>query len=283
MRRRNKPSYPADWLVACLTRVGVPPSIRDRLVPPFMRRSDAEHQGYANYGAYFDWILDAQTKASGFMEVKRQAYFKEPANIQALFNRHAVDLRQRSVLDVSGGPGTFAYFMRESVGSMTVSEYQPETVQAMRARIPGVRTFTADLNGPWTDTESFDVILYRSCIVFCNALAEHIAQIRHKVTAGGYVYVYSALPTLGNILRWQYEDYTVNVLYSEQTVRNILLKSGFEIVDSGITEEYRHYLRWYTRKEALFHLWGVWNLLSPRGPRGLDARAFWILARRGAA
>lgn len=245
-----------------------------------MRRGKLEAAAYASYGEYFKWILDPQAKAEGFVAVKRLAYHKEPDGIRSLFARHDISLRDKSILDVSGGPGTFAHFMKNEVGSISVSEYDPTTVAAMQELLPGVRVFQADLNDRWTDRESFDVALYRSCIVFCRDLPGHLDQFIERLNDGGYVYIYTARPTLGNTLRWQYEDYTMSVMYDQSYVHKLVTDRGFQVIDQGVTEEYRHYLRWFTVKEALPLLWGIWNLFLPNRPRGLDAKAFWLLAKK---
>jgi len=280
MTRKSKSNYPADNLVSLLSKTQLGGRVANRLIPQFMRRSNSEVAGYSSYGDYFDWILDPNTKAAGFMEVKRQKYFKEPEEVKALLAGHNIDLKDKSMLDVSGGPGTFAYFMKGSVGKIAVSEYDAKTVEAMQSRLPDVRIFQADLASEWTDKESFDVVLYRSCLVFCADLAEHFRHLSKLVNDGGYAYIYTAKPSLGNTLRYQYEDYTLHVLYDEKYLIKLLRANGFEIIARGDSKEYSHYLKFFDWREALPLLWGVWNLLIPHGPGGVDARAYWVLARK---
>lgn len=245
-----------------------------------MRRSKAETTCYANYGSYFKWILDPNTKAEGFVQKKREAYFSEVNNIRSWLGKNGVDLKSNSVLDMSGGPGTFTHLLNGEFGKMTVTEYERETVSAMKEFLNGVRVFRADLNDDWVDDEVFSLVLYRACIVFCRDFQKHFEQMKDRIADNGYVYIQSALPSLGNTLRYQYEDYTYNVLYSEDYVRGVLEESGFEVVDSTRTEEYRCFLRYFSTREALPLLWGLWNAVLPGKPRDLSARAFWLLARK---
>ena len=126
----------------------------------------------------------------------------------------------------------------------------------------------------------FDLLLYRSCLYFCNDFEKHLIDIEKYINPNGLIYICTTAPSLGNTLRWQYEDYTHNVLYSKNLVVDILKKNNFTIIDSGYTDFYPHFLDHYLLRDKVFHSWGIWNLLRKNGPRGLDARAYWILATR---
>lgn len=279
MARQNKDRYPADPLIAQLARWRLGAKVANRLFPPFMRRENREAGLYAAYGRAFDHVFGPPIDHA-FLDMKRRRYLGEADEIIALFRASGIDIRDKSVLDVSGGPGSFAHLIRDAVAKVSVTEYDEASVRSMQEKLPGTRVFQADVNGAWTDTELFDVWLYRSCIYFCFDLRAHLAEVRDHVTAGGYVFISTNTPTLGNALRWQYEDYTHNVFYHPETVTSALEANGFSIVASGLTSFYRHFLDWYTPQERLYYRWGLWHLLNPRGPRGTDARSGWVLARK---
>ena len=109
-------------------------------------------------------------------------------------------------------------------------------------------------------------------------LERHIAQIKACVRPGGHVFINTNMPTMGNMLRWQYEDYTLKILYPPTLLRSILQRQGFTVLDGGITSYYSHYLQWFSWRTAIYHLWGIWNIFRRGAPRGLDARAGWVLA-----
>jgi SAM-dependent methyltransferase len=278
--RTSKAKYPGDAILRLLSKSSPGQKVVARFLSRFSRRGTTEHDQYGKQGEYFEWIMNPETQATGFVAVKRQAYFRQPAEVLNVFAANDVDLSSRSVLDVSGGPGTFAFLIKDRLGSLAVTEYHPGAVMGMQAYLPGVRVFQADLNDEWQDEETFDVVLYRSVVVFASDFRKHFRGLARKVAPGGLVYIYSALPTLGNALRWQYEDYTFNVLYSPSVISAVLAENGFRQVDYGESSEYRHFLRFFTPSEAAVHLYGVWNRLMPGGPRDFSARAFWILARK---
>lgn len=283
MQRENRDVYPAQGLIAFLSKSGMGKRLADRLFKPFMRRRDREVVGYSNYGEEYDWVFGSGVDTDPFRAMKRVRYRREADEIVELFAGQGVDLATKSVLDVSGGPGSFARLIKDKVAKITVTEYDQSSVTGMLARVADVRMFQADLNEDWTDDETFDVILYRSCVYFCTDIEKHISQIWTRVRPGGFVFINTNMPSMGNMLRWQYEDYTLRVLYAPTVLQKILERQGFETVSRGVTPYYWHYLQWFSWRTAIYHLWGIWNVLRPGAPPGLDARAGWILARKSAS
>lgn len=50
MQRENRDVYPAQGLIAFLSKSAMGKGLADRLFKPFMRRRDREVVGYSNYG-----------------------------------------------------------------------------------------------------------------------------------------------------------------------------------------------------------------------------------------
>jgi SAM-dependent methyltransferase len=281
MHRENKAQYPADRLIGFLSASRLGRKIANRLFPAFMRRSDSEAQAYASYGEAYHWVFRTERIDNRFVAMKRDRYLSEHNEVIDLFKSNGISLGDKSVLDVSGGPGSFAHLIAPYVKEIAVSEYDATTVAAMQEILGDeARVFQADLNDTWRDRQNFDVALYRSCVYFCHDFDAHLAQFKHHVTDGGYVYIQSNLPTLGNCLRWQYEDYTHNVFYHPKSIQTMLMRNGFSVVSSGINPSYSHYLEWFTVGESIPLLWGLWNIALPWAPRGLNARSSWVLARK---
>lgn len=282
MRRENRAVYPGEAMQAWLSGTAFGKRLADSIFKPFMRRRERERTDYSTYGNEYDWVFSTQPESDPFRAMKRARYLGEAKEIVDLFARNGVDLSTKSILDLSGGPGSFAQLIRDKVARISVTEYDQGSVTGMQSRVPGVRMFQADLNEDWEDAEEFDAVLYRSCVYFCMDLERHISQIKARVRSGGHIFVNTNMPTMGNMLRWQYEDYTLKVLYPPALLRNILERQGFRIVESGVTPYYTHYLQWFSWRTAVYHLWGIWNVLRPGAPPGLDARASWVLAVKAA-
>lgn len=279
MWRQNKSSYPLNGLLNVIERMPVVSKIGRRILPSYLKRQNAEEEAYQTYGKLFHMILD-KTPGDEMFEVKRKRYLAEASDLLALAKKHNIDVSSMKLLDISGGPGTFAHFIRPHVGNIVVTEYGEGSVNAMAKYLTGIKVIHADINDSWADRETFDMILYRSCLYFCTDFNKHLQDIKSYLNPGGWMYICTTAPSLGNSLRWQYEDYTHNVLYSQDVVANTLKKHDFTIVDKGYTGFYSNFLKHYSFRDKIFHSWGLWNVFFRGRPKALDARAHWILARK---
>lgn len=282
MRRESRATYPGEAAHAWLSKTAFGKRLAGLIFKPFMLHRERERTDYSSYGNEYDWVFSTQPESDPFRAMKRARYLGEADEILELFARHGVNLSTKSVLDVSGGPGSFAHLIKDKVAKISITEYDQGSVTGMQSRVPGVRMFQADLNEDWNDAEDFDAILYRSCVYFCTDIERHIAQIKAHVRPGGYIFINTNMPTMGNMLRWQYEDYTLRILYPPALLQSMLERHGFAVVDSGVTPYYTHYLQWFSWRTAIYHLWGIWNVLRRGAPQGLDARASWVLAVKSA-
>lgn len=279
MWRVNKESYPFTGLLQAIDKIPILRKIERRLLPSYLMRQDAEEDAYQSYGVLFHRVLDS-TPGDEMFEVKRKRYLSEADDFLSLMRKHKIDVHDKKLLDISGGPGTFAHFINRDVGSIAVTEYGENSVRAMREYLPGINVFHADINDKWVHDQHYDLLLYRSCLYFCNDFERHLQDISRYLNPGGFIYICTTAPSLGNSLRWQYEDYTHNVLYSQESVVNTLKRNGYDIMDTGYTDFYPHFLKHYGFRDRAFHRWGIWNRLKPGVPKSLDARAHWVLARK---
>ena len=90
LTREGKTAYPTDWIVRALSVTTLGRKIANRLIPYDLRRTDSDRAAYATYGEYFAWILDSQTRAAGFVEIKRQTNFKGPETVRETFAAHGI-------------------------------------------------------------------------------------------------------------------------------------------------------------------------------------------------
>jgi SAM-dependent methyltransferase len=279
MWRKNKSEYPFSSLLRLIDKIPLFAKIERRILPSYLRRQNAEEAAYQSYGALFHMVLDPTVRDEMF-EVKRKRYLSEAKDLLDLFKKHSIQASDKDVLDISGGPGTFAYFIKPYVKSIVVTEYGSNSVDAMSEYLKDIKVIHADINDKWTEKETFDVILYRSCLYFCNDFDKHLKDINQYLRQDGLIYICTTAPSLGNSLRWQFEDYTHNVLYSQEVVAATLIKNNFSVIDKGYTDFYDNFLKYYTLKDKIFHSWGIWNILRKGRPKNLDARAHWILAKK---
>ena len=96
-------------------------------------------------------------------------------------------------------------------------------------------------------------------INFCVDLERFVGSLRRVVRSGGHVYVAFVPPTLGCCLRWQYDEYTFNILYQPATLKDAFARHGFDPVAEWEDRRY-HYLaeRHWTFKVMDFLLPYAW-------------------------
>jgi SAM-dependent methyltransferase len=168
---------------------------------------------------------------------ERTKYRTETADLLAELKAVGIDLAGKSVLDVSGGPGFLARDLGAIASKVVVTEYSPEAVAGMIRHL-GVTAVTFDYNsqdlgdavgGP------YDIVLARYSINFCLDLPRFARALRRVLVPGGRAYISFVAPTLGFLLRWQHDEYTVNRLYTSETMARSFVQEGFTL-----ETRYRH-------------------------------------------
>lgn len=139
------------------------------------------------------------------------------------------------ILDISGGPGGVAELLGQHAaqygGKVYVTELTPRSVAYMKKRL-SVRVEKYDFNNDdLADIfeTKFDVILVRGCINYCTEMAKFIESLRKVINPNGLVFVSSYLPTLGTLLRWQFDVHFCTALYNPETIARFFSEGGFRI------------------------------------------------------
>jgi 2-polyprenyl-3-methyl-5-hydroxy-6-metoxy-1,4-benzoquinol methylase len=239
-------TYKHDW-IACadcgnLTRTlrgrylvpsVLPESIGRSIMPAkladFLYPMSAVRESSDNFYSYYQdtaTLAPSQTK-----------YRTETQDLLDELARQGIDLAGRSILDISGGPGFLARDLSTIARRIVVTEYSATAVEGMAQHL-GVHAARFDYNtenvadvvkGP------FDVVLIRYSINFCLDLPRFARSLRNIVTPDAIVYVSFVAPTLGFLLRWQHDEYTVNRLYTTETMARSFVQEGFVL-----QTRYRH-------------------------------------------
>jgi hypothetical protein len=140
-----------------------------------------------------------------------------------------IDLQGKAILDVSGGPGYVACALQELGAKVLVTEYAPSTVKKMKGELKldaVVFDYTSDDLSKITE-KTFDLIMVRSSIIFCENLESFVAQVKSKLNPGGMVFLESILPTYGEIFWWQQLEYKFPRIYSQETIEKTFRRNGF--------------------------------------------------------
>jgi ubiquinone/menaquinone biosynthesis C-methylase UbiE len=187
---------------------------------------------------YYD--LYKSVAATGSADGTKWAH--ETEALLAQLARHDVRVAGQEVLDISGGPGFLARDLSSTVKRVVVTEYSDESVEGMRAAL-GLDVRKYDFNNDELHARvdgTFDVVLIRYSINFCQNLGAFGRELRRVMRPGGFVWVSFVLPTLGCCLRWMHDEYTYHALYSPETLHAAFAEADFTLVARETEPRYRY-------------------------------------------
>lgn len=142
-----------------------------------------------------------------------------------------VDFKDKSVLDISGGPGFVGKYLGSTCKRVVVTECCAEATKAMADTL-GINAVKYDYSEDDLEAlfaERFDIVLLRSSIIFCPDLDKLIATIRKVICPEGYVLVESIIPSLGEVFWWQQMEFKFPIIYSQQYIEKCFYKHGFSL------------------------------------------------------
>jgi 2-polyprenyl-3-methyl-5-hydroxy-6-metoxy-1,4-benzoquinol methylase len=148
------------------------------------------------------------------------------------FEINGLDLKDKVVLDISGGPGYVGKKLSEICKRMIVTEYSGVAAKAM-SDVLGIQAIKFDYNNDRledvVDTK-FDVVLLRSSIIFCEHLEDLIVSVRNVLNPNGHILVETILPSLGEVFWWQQMEFKFKFIYSQETIEKLFYKHGFSLL-----------------------------------------------------
>lgn len=181
-----------------------------------------------------------------------------------------VSAHGRATLDISGGPGFLTMeLLRRGARRAVVTEFSEPSVEGMRRNL-GVEAVKFDYAsdrlvdvapGPW------DVVLVDASVNFCTDLRAFTRDLTAVLAPDGAAYVSWTQPTLGTMLRWQFDDYTYLALYPRPVMEEAFARAGLAPVASLDEPPYG----WRTglsasRRLATAPIAAWYRMRAPRGP-----------------
>lgn len=173
--------------------------------------------------------------------VKGTKWEKVNAGVVQNLARHGIRVDGASILDVSGGPGFLALDFKDKAKRVLVTEFSQRAVLGMTREL-GIDAVKFDYNsddlaaavdGKW------DIVTIIYSIGFCDDLRKFIQSLRHVLHEGSLVYVCYSPPTLGMMMRWQFDDYTYTRSWPVPVVTSYFKDIGMDLVateDEGSVE-----------------------------------------------
>ena len=180
-----------------------------------------------------------------------------------------IDVVGREILDVSGGPGFLtAHLQANGAKRAVMTEFSPEAVEGIQRNlaIDAVKfDYQAD-DLRDVVTGQFDVAIVDASINFSMDVSGFLGSLRSVLRPGSYAYISFAQPSLGLFLRWQFDEYTYNQLFTTATFDDLAQRAGFSVVEP-IEEDPFDYRSGFGRKQRLVtDPWALWY--RARAPRG---------------
>ena len=163
------------------------------------------------------------------------------------FARHGIDINNKSVLEISGGPGFLAQVMQKVAKRVVVTEFSRSAAEGMAKHL-GVEAVKFDYNSDRIDdrvTGPFDVVLIIYSIAFCNDVRGFLRSLKNVMHESTVVYVCHSPGTLGLMLRWQFDEYTHTRCWTEDALAGCFAEIGYPERARESEGRFRYDFQWY--------------------------------------
>lgn len=151
-----------------------------------------------------------------------------------------IKFENKNVLMISGGPGIVANQISKVAKSVLVTEFSDVTCKAMTEHL-GLKTVKYDINNDELNkvvkNKTFDIIIAISVVGFCLDLEKFSLSLNKVLEKNnGIIYINHGSPTLGQMLFYQFDEYTPFVMQQKQTFTRILCENA----NLSKIQEYKH-------------------------------------------
>lgn len=257
--RHRKPRYPLGRIVPRRFLRSAPAGLLNMLYPVEAVVADGKR--------FYDYYDEAS--AAGVEGTKWVAQLER---VTGRLRERGIGWESVDVLDVSGGPGFITHhFATHGARRAMVTEFSEPSVEGMRRHLSieaAKFDYQADrldevAPGPW------DLVLVDASINFTLELERFAGEIARVTRPGGHLYVSWSTPTLGCMMRWQFDDYTYLVLMPDAVVAGALERAGFTEVASYVDARYDYRDALPLRRRLVLDPIALWY--RARAPRhGVD-------------
>lgn len=153
----------------------------------------------------------------------------ESEYVQDELNGWGVSLKDKKVLEISGGPGYFAQELSSVAKRWVVTEYSAASAERMHSLL-GLEAVKFDFNADDPSEilrDTFDIVLLRHGINFCLDIRKFLASLKRVIHEETVIYCSFTQPTLASCLRWSLDDYTFAIMYHPETIQKLFAEEGF--------------------------------------------------------
>jgi len=149
-----------------------------------------------------------------------------------IIQNYKINFHGKKVLDISGGQGHFLNSLKERYETHgTLTEYNNRAIEFAKNKLDleAVQFDFQEDSLSQIFKEPFDIVLLRASMMFCQnpeKLAKELFSITHSNSI--IIIQHSVIPTLGVLLRTQFDEYNYKILYQPNFLIDIFSRLGFQ-------------------------------------------------------
>ncbi len=247
--RQRRATYPCEYIFPFIRAEQFHGKLKQIIVDFFRQEAVMDRDS-----TFYDYYQDCSPDKTGKWDSELETLEEElaPCNLS---------IRNKNILDISGGPGFFAKACEGKAAKVYVTEFSDIAVKAMKNNL-GVNAVKFDYNSDQLEglfEDKFDLIFIRWSVNFCMDLKKLAISLSNILNPDGAIYISYVTPTLGCCVGWQFDDYTYNVLYVPATVHQVFEGQGFKTLKRYCHSEYKHKDHYYS-KNLKARIRGLWRM-----------------------
>ena len=182
-----------------------------------------------------DFLEDKGKIYDYFVSESHKEYTRKHAHdfISNVIDKYNIEVKNKRILDISGGPGHFLNEFRKLGADIHLTEINDNAIQFAN-EILNIPTLKFDFDKDDISTmyeDKFDIILMGAAIMFCEDVPKFLSRLCSIIKKGGILIQHrSVVPTLGVLLRTQCDDYNYRVLYQPEALISMHEQEGFRLI-----------------------------------------------------
>lgn len=174
----------------------------------------------------------------------------ESANDEVIANleKFGIDVKDKNILDISGGPGFLTKRLQPLGKRVVVTEFSADAVNGMTKAL-GIEGVKYDYNSDRLSSclsDKFDVIIIVYSIGFCNDLQKFVRELKEIMHEKSVVYITYSPPSLGLMIRWQFDEYTYNRCWPIEVMTKCFNDIGMTEANRVDEGDYKYDHNWFT-------------------------------------
>ena len=210
---------------------------------------------------WYDYYHDAAQR--GIAGTKWEAV---NASVFANLARYDISVSGKAILDISGGPGFLTKELQRITSRAVVTEFSQFAIDGMTKAL-GIEGAKFDYNCDEIHkcvSGKFDVVFIISSIGFCDDLRAFVGSLQNVLTKNAIVYLAHSTPTLGMMIRWQFDEYTLRRSWPADIVAKYFAEIGMHEAARVYDGIYRYDENWFFEPRGLLRraLVGVHRVLG---------------------